>query len=448
MERRSFIKTATFAGLAGSALISQLGFAEVSQTSRKNFSRVNLPGDIAGDLTFSKAEYDRRYAGIRKAMGEQDIEAIVVVGTKEWAKGDHGNIRYLGAPEHMAEHSAMVLPLNDKPVSIYAGFGFMSLPPGMSPPTPSVPSPVEFDFEVAPYREGAVNSADNAAAVVSILKKKKLDKARIGIATMKSMPADVVLAIREELPNTTLVDAQDIFLSMRVYKSDEEILFMRRSGYIADKGLEAMIDIADVGVNDIDVFYAIDKACCKAGGPTGGFQLYGSGPYGGPPGSKSSILFNPRSARDIQKGDALIPEVASDYKGYFTQLTVPVSVGEPSDALLAAYDLNDKVYKFIQKEFRPKGQTVLEFDRMVSEFTLDASDGEYKTGFGIQAGEHEYSFWHIDFELKAGAMAYNQPFFLPAKRPGGPFHIFGDAMIMTDGEPILLHQSKMDMVII
>ena len=448
MQRRDFIRSTALLGLTASPLAA----AAMVQTPRKKYraDSVTVPEGAGGNLKFTKAEYESRYQRVREAMARDKLDALVVIGTREWSGGDMSNIQYLGAPVHVAELSLMVLPLEGKPIAPWSNFGFPSLPPmppGKSPFMPKIPSPVEFELEQIPVRDKSLNSPDYAAGVVQILKNKGIKKGRVGFVSMKNMPADILAAVNEKLPKLKVVDAQHILLDLRLYKSAEEIKFMQRSGYIADKGLEAMIDTADVGVSDYDVFYAIDQACAEAGAPVGGFQLYGSGPWAGPPGSTSNVLLFPGSARTIRKGDMLIPEVASNYKGYFTQLTVPASIGEPPASFIAAYELCAKVHKEIRAQFKP-GKKVSEMDAYAAEYTKDISNGEFTTLFGIQAGEHEYSMWHMDYELKPGAMVYNQPFFMPLKKKGGPFHVFGDAMIMTEGEPLILHQSKMDLVII
>ena len=450
MQRREFCRNMSLLGLTGAAVAgTSKATAQQSNATARAYAPP-MPEGVGGDLKFSAAEYERRYQGVREAMAQDSIDALVIIGTSEWSNGDMGNIRYLGAPEHLAELSLMILPLDGNPVAPYADFGFPSLPPfppGVEPFKPKVPSPVTFDLEKIPVRDVSLNSPDYAAGVVQMLKGIGFQRGRLGFASMKNMPADIYAAVTETFSDAEIVDAQDILLNMRLYKSDEEVKFMQRSGYIADKGLEAMINTAGVGVSDYEVYFAIDRACAEAGAPVGGFQLYGSGPWGGPPGSTSNLLLYPGSARTIQQGDMLIPEVASNYKGYFTQLTVPVSVGQPTDDFLKAYELCTKVHSAIRSEFRV-GKTVREMDAFTAAFTKDATDGEFTTLFGVQAGEHEYSFWHVDYELRPGAMAYNQPFFMPLTKMGAPFHVFGDAMVMTDDEPLILHQSSMDLVII
>ena len=443
MQRRDVLKGGAVLGMGG-ALMTASGLTAGDESS------LRAPRKAGEDLTFSAEEYKRRYHEVRKAMERDGIQALVVVGTQEWSGGDMSNIHYLGAPVHPAEHSFVIVPLEGKPVSPYAEFGFPTMPPmppGMRPPWIKSPSSVEFSFQKVPVRELSLNSPDYAAGTVEILKELGLEKGRVGFVSMKNVPADVYAAIAESLPDVQIVDAQHILLDLRLYKSEEEIAFMMRSGYIADRGIEAMMNTARAGVSDYEVFYAIDRACAEAGAPVGGFHLYGSGPWGGPPGSTSNLIIEPGSARTIRHGDMLIPEVTSNYKGYFTQLTVPASIGEPSPSFLKAYEMCKKVHAETRKQFRA-GATVREIDAHTAAFTTDLTDGEYTTLFGIQAGEHEYSLWHLDYELRPGAMAYNQPYFMPLKRPGGPFHVFGDAMVLTADSQLTLHESSMNLVVI
>jgi Xaa-Pro aminopeptidase len=251
------------------------------------------------------------------------------------------------------------------------------------------------------------------------------------------------MAVSKELPQVKFVDGQMLMLNMRWYKSDEEIRFMRRSGYIADKGNEAMINAASIGVNDLDIWYEIDKACARAGAPQGGFHIYGSGPWRG---KRSNLFSAPGSERNLQAGDVLAPEIGSEYKGYYTQLTVPVSLGTPTDEFYRDLEVCRKVYDHMMTQFRP-GKTTKGLDEYGAEYTKDLTDGEVTLVFAFQCGEIERAFYLDDYEIRVGATGYNQPLFV--RTDGGPiWHVFGNAVVCTDGDPIRLHQSPMDVVIV
>jgi len=437
MDRREFMVAA---GAAGAA-ITAAGTAHANKAPG-----AKGPKPAGGPpMMFSVEEYARRYAGIRAKMAEQNIEALVITGTREWHNGDLGNLRYIGAPIDW-ERTYVILPLDGNPivfnrVPAFPVFKEMS---SKGPVMPPPKTPVKFDVKPVMAAKGRRFISDFGPAIAKKLKDMGLSNATIGLVCMRNLPAEIYSALTDNLPGATLVDAQPLMMEMRYYKSAEEITFMKKSGAIADAGMKAVIETAGAGVHDLDVYYAADKACAMAGGPVGGFQLLGSGPWGG---KASNPLLMPGSGRVMQHGDVLLPEVGSDFQGYYTQLTVPFAIGEASDAFLKANEMGGKVHKHVETLFRP-GKKVWEVDQECHEFTKDLTNGEYGTLFGIQAGEHELTFWHDNYELRPGAMAYLQPFFIPLKKPGMPFHISGDAAVVTDGEPIKLHKSNLDLVVV
>lgn len=452
MERRDFLKTIPIAGLAAAGACSHGASSEpLDETpaaqSAKSQPKIQMPEGVAGELEFSKAEYERRYAGVRAGMEAENLDALIVTGTREWHLGDLGNLKYLGVPLDWTR-TYMVLPIDRDPIVFnrMPGFPiFRELSPGGPPPLPEgKPPKVKFEKAMSKPREGTRFSGDHGPSIVKALSDLGLASGRIGIVSMRNIPADVMLSLKVGLPEATFEDAEAILRAMRYYKSAEEQVFLRRSGYVADKGFAAAVAAAKVGASDLDVFYAADYACARAGGPAGGFQLIGSGKWGG---KTSNVLIAPGKHRVLEAGDVISPEIGSDYQGYFTQLSAPISLGEGTDELYKALELCTQVYAFNQSQMRA-GKTVWEIDQACHEFTKDVSDGEFGTVFGIQAGEHELTFHHDNYELKPGAMAYNQPFFLPMKKPGPPFHVFGDALLITEGAPEPLHQTPMELVVV
>ncbi|GAB5486981.1 MAG: hypothetical protein Pars2KO_05510 [Parasphingorhabdus sp.] len=434
------------ASLAGAALPLMTGTTQAAtlEASTAPARKVVMPEGTGGDLKFSEDEYTRRHAAIRKAMQEQGIAALIVTGTREWHMGDLGNLLYIGSPIDW-EQTFALFPLDGDPLvfqkkvqfPFFVKRGIPGLPIGSLGDSSATFKPVW-----AEGRPGTRISGFYGPALVKQLKAKGLAKAKIGVVSMRNLPADVYAQLTSDLPQAQFVDAQPILMALRYYKSSEEQKFVRRSAHIADRGMAATISAAKAGAHDLDLFYAADKACAEAGGPVGGFQLMGSGPWGK---KHSNVLLEQGSGRTLRSGDMVIPEIGSNYRGYFTQLTVPISVGEPGVEYLKAQEMCDKVYAELINVFVP-GKKVREVDAHCAAFTENLTDGEYTTLFGIQAGEHELTFWHDDYELKPGAVAYLQPFFIPAKRKGGPFHVYGDAWMVTKDKPVKLHQSKMEVV--
>lgn len=427
MERRHFIKTIAAASTASVAATAINGCGSQA-TPKPATTEIRLPADIAGDLKFSQAEYDRRYANIRARMAEQDIDCLVIGGNREWREGELSNLRYVGVDIDW-EPTFVIFPLEGTPI-VPTKHGAMA-PPFVGR------GDLEFEYIKSPVRKGTRNANNHAPTIARHLKRMGLIRGRIGLVSPRVLPAELLLEMQKELPNAEYVDAERIFLDLRITRSEEENKFVRRSAYCADKGIEALIDAARVGNSDWDLLFAMDRGCAEAGAPPGGLQLLSTGPWRG---KRSMPLFFPTTARTLQPGDVIIPEVTSNYKGYYTQLTVPIVLGEPSGQFLSDFELCAKVYTHMQPKFRP-GITVQELDDHCAEFTKEASGGAITTLFGYQVGEHELSFWHDNITLKPGVIGYNQPFFIA---PGGPpWHVYGDALVCTEDEPLKLHQTPM-----
>ena len=426
MERRHFIKTLA-AGTAAAGTLTTAGTNAAAPAAAKA-PTVKLDADIAGDLLFSQVEYDRRYRNIRAGMERQGIDCLVIGGNREWREGELGNLRYIGVDIDW-EPTYVILPKRGTPI-VPSKHG------GMTPPFVSRGT-VEFEYVKSSVRPGTRNANDHGPAIARQLRKMGLGKGNIGLVSPRVLPAEVLLAMQRELPGARFVDAERLFLELRYLKSDEEVRFLRRSAYCADKGVEAMIDAARVGNTDWDLFFAMDRGCTEAGAPPGGQQLLSTGSWRG---RRSNVFFDPRTARTLQPGDVIVPEVTSNYKGYFTQLTVPVVLGEPSKQFLVDLALCDDVYAYLLARYRP-GATVKDLDEQCAQYTRQASDGALTTLFGFQAGEHETTFWHDNITLAPGMLAYNQPFFIAAGGP--PWHVYGDAMLCAEGDPLKLHQTPM-----
>ena len=426
MERRHFIKTLATASTAGIAATA-VG-TNASPVKAEKTSAIKLASDIAGDLQFSKAEFERRYANIRAHMAEQNIDCLVIGGNRDWREGELSNLRYVGVDIDW-EPTFVIFPLEGTPI-VPTKSGSMA-PPLVSRGT------MEFEYIKSPVRDGTRNANNHAPTIARHLKSMGLSKGRIGLVSPRVLPAELLLEMQKETPNAEYLDAERIFLDLRTTRSEEENRFVRRSAYCADKGIEALIEAAQVGNTDWDLLFAMDKGCTEAGAPPGGLQLLSSGPWRG---KRSFPLFFPNTARTLEPGDVIIPEVTSNYKGYYTQVTVPIVLGEPSKQFVADFELCEKVHTHMEPRFRA-GTSVKELDDHCANFTKEAYGGRASTLFGFQVGEHEISFWHDNTTLKPGVIGYNQPFFIA---PGGPpWHVYGDALICTDDEPLKLHQTPM-----
>ncbi|MGI9322870.1 MAG: M24 family metallopeptidase, partial [Pseudomonadales bacterium] len=385
IKRREFINglavSAAAVGASGSLVSGGEAQAAAMPAGKSKAPSSGMASNLT-DLTFSKAEYENRYAAIRRAMDAQGIDVLLITGNREWREGELSNLRYVGAPIDW-EPGFVIFPRRGMPKLLFKS-------DAMAPPFFMYKTVMEFEPVKSPVRQGTRNAADHGPAIAQTLKKMGMAKKTIGLVTPRLVPAEVLTDMQKAMPNADYVDAERLMLELRYVKSEQEINFLRRSAFIADKGIEAMIATAQVGATDWDLYFAMDKACTEAGAPPGGMQILSSGPWR----KKRSVpLFDTRTARTLQPGDVIVPEVTSSYQGYFTQLTVPVVLGEPDKLFKEDLALCEKVYDLVFDSFTA-GATVKQIDDEGARYTEQLTGGKLSTKFAYQAGEHETSFWH------------------------------------------------------
>jgi Xaa-Pro aminopeptidase len=223
---------------------------------------------------------------------------------------------------------------------------------------------------------------------------------------------------------------------VRLVKSAEEIKFLRRSGYCADKAMEALIDAVRPGVTERELYLAADNAAVLAGCSPGGFQLVGSGRW------PELGLLSLGTDRKLRKGDVFLNELTASYKGYCTQLAVPVWLGAgPDKDFLEFIEVNRAMYRAQLEAFRP-GIPVAEVDKLGEKIAAEMSGGKLGSHFACQTIDFERSFEHPAVVLELGIGIILMPWIHhtePGKFVG---HGLGNTIVCTEGEPLVLNKSR------
>jgi Xaa-Pro aminopeptidase len=397
--------------------------------SRREYRKkgVHLEKDIAGDLTFSREEYLRRYDKIRAAMDRRGLVCLVITGNTGWFNGEQANLRYITGLDVWLEPLFAVFPLEGDPVVFYKGGIF-------SQRTMRSAAPVA--FESTPLKPGTGNAAYFEPFVAKKVKELGLDGKVVGLAVERIFPVNALRELKKEVPHATLVDANDLMNEVRLVKSAEEINFLRRSGYCADKAMEALIDAVRPGVTERELYLAADNAAVLAGCSPGGFQLVGSGRW------PNLGLLSLGTHRKLQKGDVFLNELTAFYKGYCTQLAVPVWLGtEPAKDFLEFIEVNRAMYRAQLDAFRP-GVAVAEVDKLGEKIAAEMSGGKLGSHFACQTIDFERSFEHPAVVLEPGIGIILMPWIHhtePGKFVG---HGLGNTIVCTEGEPLVLNKSR------
>ena len=397
--------------------------------SRREYRKkgVTLDKDIAGDLTFSRAEYLRRYEKIRAGMEKRGLACLVVTGNTGWFSGEQANLRYVTGLEIWLEPLFVVFPLKGDPVVFFKQGVFAQR--GLSPAAPVA-------LEGTPLKPGTGNAAYFEPFVAKKVKDLGFDGKTVGLAIERVFPANALRELQREAPHAKFVDADDLMNEVRLVKSAEEIKFYRRSGYCADKAMEALLDAVRPGVTERELYLVADNAAVLAGCNPGGFQLLGSGKW------PTLGMLNLGTARTLQKGDVFLNELTASYKGYYTQLAVPAWLGsEPAKDFLQFIEVNRGMYDAQLEAFRP-GANNLEIDKLGERLATKLSGGKLGSHFACQTLDFERSFEHPSVALEPGIGFILMPWIHhtePGKFVG---HGFGNTVMCTEGAPLALNKSR------
>ena len=263
-------------------------------------------------MFLSKQERNRRYEQLRKIMGKDGIDALVVVGNNHSTGNPFfstGNFRYLTDFFIFSLYGLLLFFRESDPIML-------------------VPMELQETFA---QKYSWINdiriSVDYADTVTRILEEKNLSKGNIGIVSMESLPASTYLSLRETLPKANFFDAPSILLPMRFVKAEEERRLLKKAAELNDGAYKEVLTRLRPGMKEYEVA-GILEGYHRGNGADKTFNLIFSASF---PVTKEGIAFQGLpwcpGRREIEKGDCVHLEMTTVFGGYWNQLVRIVSVG-------------------------------------------------------------------------------------------------------------------------
>jgi Xaa-Pro aminopeptidase len=372
---------------------------------------------------FSEEEYQRRFTVTQEKMSALGLDVLIACGgPNHWSWGS--GMRWLsGYWEWHGVSAYVVVPLEGEPVLVPG-------PGGAHREAIRRLTPLS---DVRQSRRGK-----HADVIVGIVKEWGLADGTVGFSYVDPvyedyLPVNQQRRLEEELPEATFEFVGDFFHDLVHVKSPEEIACVRKAGELMDQAMYAMIAAARPGVTEYQLAAAATNAVLQGGGQMD-FTIIGATRMDDP----RMIFGNPwPSARELQRGDIIINEIACGYNGYSVQIGTPVCIGEPpawirdffEDIVLPGFDL-------MAEQLRP-GKTWEDVRRAGTFFQEKGYDGRplhlHSLDFvshmphvmwdHVSAGDHE-------MELVPGIAAMLEPTVIT---PDGLLGIFfGRSFVITE----------------
>jgi Xaa-Pro aminopeptidase len=211
-----------------------------------------------------------------------------------------------------------------------------------------------------------------------------------------------------------LIPAEDDVRALRAVKDDAEIEAMRQAQRIAEKMLDEILPLLRPGVTERAVCAEIVYRLLKNGAEKPSFDpIVASGP-------NSSMPHAVPSDRAIERGDFVTLDFGCVYRGYCSDMTRTVAVGEATEEMRKVYGIVLEA-QAVGIAAAKAGMIGKDIDAAARKVITDAGYGDYfghgfGHGLGLEVHEPPNANPSEEKELPAGAVISAEPgIYLPGR---------------------------------
>ncbi|TKH27519.1 Xaa-Pro dipeptidase [Bacillus wiedmannii] len=250
--------------------------------------------------------------------------------------------------------------------------------------------------------------------------------------TYSSYSAHKEVIDAEFIPTSGLVE------KLRLIKTDSEIKILKEAAQIADAAFEHILSFIRPGVSEIEVSNELEFFMRKQGATSSSFDIIVAS------GLRSALPHGVASEKVIETGDFVTLDFGAYYKGYCSDITRTIAVGEPSDKLKGIYNI------VLEAQLRgvngiKAGLTGREADALTRDYITEKGYGEYfghSTGHGIGLEIHEAPglAFRSDTVLEPGMAVTVEPgIYIPGI---GGVRIEDDIIVTSEGNEVITKSPK------
>jgi Xaa-Pro aminopeptidase len=288
-------------------------------------------------------------------------------------------------------------------------------------------------YEIIQHTGLIVDEVAKQAAALGI-KKLGFEQDHLSFATYKAY---------EKAVDAELIPVSGVVEKLRLIKSDSEIKILKEAAEIADAAFKHILDFIRPGVKEIDVANELEFFMRKNGATSSSFDIIVASGY------RSALPHGVATDKVIEKGEFVTLDFGAYYKGYCSDITRTVAVGEVSDELKKIYEIVLEAQLRGMAGIKP-GMTGREADALTRDYITEQGYGEYfghSTGHGLGMEVHEGPALSVrsDTVLEPGMVVTVEPGIYIAGLGG--VRIEDDTVVTKDGNQSLTHSPK-DLIIL
>jgi len=240
-----------------------------------------------------------------------------------------------------------------------------------------------------------------------------------------------------------LVPVTNLIENLRLIKTESEIKILKEAADIADAAFKHILDYIKPGLTELEVSNELEFFMRKCGATSSSFNTIVAS------GTRSALPHGVASDKVIEKGDFVTLDYGALYKGYVSDITRTVAVGQPSEKLKEIYNIVLESQLLSIEKIKP-GMTGIEADAIARDYITSHGYGEYfghSLGHGIGLEVHEGPALSVrsDIVLKPGMVVTVEPgIYVPGL---GGVRIEDDTLITDNSNETITHSTK-DLIIL
>ncbi len=339
----------------------------------------HLPSTSDRDLfpRFSNTEYTRRYTALRESMDKENLEALLISG----ARGSP-EVHYLS--NYLAQSPCWLLFPRRAHPSLFIHF---------------------FNHQPCARAQSIVEDVrwcgpSPMPTVLEEIRQRGLSKSRIGLVSMRAMGYGHVTALQRALPEANFMEFGPQFNRIRWVRSEEELAYLRRSGYLTDLACQALENHLRPGLTEHDVLSIVYRAYLKNGGDPG-IHFIATTSMENP---DRFVPWQKQTSQVLEKGSVVITELTVGYWGYSTQIHRPFAIArEPSPLYRRLFDAAYQCYENIRKICKPgttgeeivAASSVIEANGFTSYDSVFHGEAGKSPELGTKSAAHPLESWTL-----------------------------------------------------
>jgi Xaa-Pro aminopeptidase len=235
----------------------------------------------------------------------------------------------------------------------------------------------------------------------------------------ETLPIEEFMGIKETIPSVKLEKVDPLFFDIRMIKDEQEIEYLQEAVSYCDQAFEHILTFIRPGMTEKEVGLELEFFIRKAGGEgIKANHVIASG-------ERASLPHGQATDRVIQVGDFVKMDIGARVKGYYSDFTRTVVVGEPSRKQVEIYEIVKKAQLAALKEIGP-GKVCAELDEVARSIIRDAGYGE---NFGHSLGHSIGLAVHEKPTMRKGDQTVLQPGMVITVEPGIYIPGFGGVRI-------------------